>query len=282
MSMVKIKFHANWCSDEDIREHFNRCTIYGDYSWKDLYLSLDDDYDFYIVMNYPRHNHFDPTKTIIFQSEPQYTRKMWGQYYKPDKNLFFKVFDTESFHNVDKWYINMNYQQLINNPFSKTRVMSGIISRLNFLEGHGDRLNFLNYIDRLPYYEHFGKGDFRHLRSFKGTLLNKEDGLIPYRYHFNAENSYERNYFTEKIIDPILCECLCFYDGCPNLEDFINAGAYIKINLKDPQEAFDIIQESISNHIYEKRIETIRMEKHRLMNEMNPLNIIHKIINGSD
>ncbi|MCT8977271.1 hypothetical protein N4T77_11715 [Clostridium sp. CX1] len=278
--MIKIKFHANWCSDYEIREHFNRCTTNNDYTWKNLFITLDDDYDFFVIMNHPQHNNFPPSKTIVFQCEPESTRMCWGNFYKPDSKAFFKVYDTEHNHNVDKWFIGLNYQQLLNGNFSKNKVMSGIVSGIYNLEGHVDRFNFLKYLDKLPFYEHFGKGDLGFLKSFKGYLPNKEDGLISYRYHFNAENVYEKNYFTEKIIDPILCECLCFYDGCPNIEEFIDSRAYIKINLKKPDESLETIKWSIENNEYEKRIPFIKKEKEKLMNELNPLNIIYKIIRG--
>lgn len=277
--MIKIKIHANWCSDEEIREHFNRCTINNDYKWKDLFMTLDDDYDFFIIMNHPRHNNFDPSKTIVFQCEPETTRRHWGDFYKPDPNLFFKVYGIENYHFVDKWYINLTYQQLLNNSFKKTKIMSGVVSYYSWLEGHIDRFNFLKYLDTLSFYEHYGRGNLSFLKSYKGSLINKEDGLISYKYHFNGENSYEKNYFTEKIIDAILCECLCFYSGCPNIEKFIDSRAYIKINLKNPEEAFKIIKDSIENNEYEKRLPIIKKEKQRFMNEMNPLNIVYKIIN---
>lgn len=278
--MINIKFHANWCSDEEIREHFNRCTINNDYRWKDLYITIEDDYDFFIVMNHPRHLNFDSSKTIIFQSEPLYTRMRWGAFFKPDKNIFFKAYDVENYHNVDKWYVSLNYGQLVSADFTKTKTMSGIVSAYYWLEGHKDRVNFLSYLDQLPYYEHFGRGNLGFLKSYKGELQNKENGLIPYKYHFNAENSYEKNYFTEKIIDAILCECLCFYDGCPNIEEFIDPRAFIKINLKRPNEAIKIIKSCIENNEYGRRLEFIKMAKEKLMNELNPLNIVYKIVKG--
>lgn len=278
--MIKVKLHAEWCSDYGILEVFNKLTINNDYRWKDLYLSLDDDYDFFAIMNRPQHRNFDPNKTIIFQFEPLEIRKYWGEFYKPNPKNYFKVYDTEHYHNLWLPSITLNYQQLLKTDFSKKKVMSGIISSSDRFEGHIDRLNFLAHLDTLPFYDHFGKGNLAFLKSYKGYLSNKEDGLIPYKYHFNAENNYENNYFTEKIIDAILCECLCFYSGCPNIEKFISPDAYIKIDIKKPEEAIEIIKKSIENDEYEKRIDSIKKEKERLLNELNPLNIIYKIIRG--
>lgn len=278
--MIKVKFHAEWCSDSQILETINKLTINNDYKWKDLCFTLDDDYDFFVIMNKPQHRNFDTSKTIIVQFEPLEIRKCWGEFYKPNPKSYFKVYDTDHYHNFILPSISLSYKQLLNTNFSKKKVMSGIVSSNFWLKGHIDRYNFLGYLDTLPFYEHFGKGDLKFLKTYKGYLPNKEDGLIPYKYHFNAENSYENNYFTEKITDAILCECLCFYSGCPNIEEFIDPDTYIKIDIKNPEEAIEIIKQSIENNEYEKRINSIKKEKERLLNEMNPLNIIYKIIRG--
>ncbi len=50
----------------------------------------------------------------------------------------------------------------------------------------------------------------------------KADGLAPYRYSVVIENVQERNYFSEKLIDAILCETVPIYWGCPNISDFFD------------------------------------------------------------
>ncbi|MEY8838139.1 hypothetical protein AB9K41_03750 [Cribrihabitans sp. XS_ASV171] len=49
----------------------------------------------------------------------------------------------------------------------------------------------------------------------------KAEGLAPYRYSIVIENVRERNYFSEKLIDAILCDTVPIYWGCPNLSDFM-------------------------------------------------------------
>ena len=53
-------------------------------------------------------------------------------------------------------------------------------------------------------------------------IFDKEKAIIPYKYYFMCENNVEHNFATEKIWEPILCECLAFYWGCPNLEEYID------------------------------------------------------------
>lgn len=56
---------------------------------------------------------------------------------------------------------------------------------------------------------------------------DKAEGLAPYRFSVVIENMRERNYFTEKIVDAVLCETVPIYWGCPNIGDFFDPGAVI-------------------------------------------------------
>ncbi len=56
----------------------------------------------------------------------------------------------------------------------------------------------------------------------------KADGLAPYRYSVVIENARETNYFTEKLIDAVLCNTVPIYWGCPNLERFMDPEGIIQ------------------------------------------------------
>lgn len=55
----------------------------------------------------------------------------------------------------------------------------------------------------------------------------KSDGLAPYRYSIVIENVREKNYFSEKLVDAVLCETVPIYWGCPNIGDFFNTEGMI-------------------------------------------------------
>ena len=55
----------------------------------------------------------------------------------------------------------------------------------------------------------------------------KSDGLAPFRFSIVIENVQQRNYFSEKLIDAILCETVPIYWGCPNISDFMDTSAMI-------------------------------------------------------
>ncbi|MEQ9260514.1 MAG: hypothetical protein RIG84_15615 [Roseovarius sp.] len=55
----------------------------------------------------------------------------------------------------------------------------------------------------------------------------KSEGLAPFRYSVVIENVRERNCFTEKLIDALLCRTVPIYWGCPNIGDFMDPSGMI-------------------------------------------------------
>ena len=104
------------------------------------------------------------------------------------------------------------------------------------------------------------------------------NGLAPYKYSFAAENNSETGYATEKIWEPILCECLCFYWGCPNLEEYIDSRAFVRLPLDNFEESLSIIKKAIEEDWYNQRIDIIRQEKQRILNELGFFPTLEKII----
>ncbi len=63
-------------------------------------------------------------------------------------------------------------------------------------------------------------------RGYK-PFADKAEGLAPYRYSLVIENVRERNCFTEKLIDAVLCQTVPIYWGCPNIADFMETAGMI-------------------------------------------------------
>ena len=275
---MKVRLNANWCDDATIREAFNRSSPGGDYRWQDLELTLEDDYDWLVVFNYPTEDDFDPARTVIFQSEPRISRQRIA-YEFGARMAGCRLVDTDSHFNFDKWYVERTYTELLQ-PIAKTRELSAVISAASWLHRHRQRLDFaLSALPEVAAYDHYGRG-VPPGPSVRGDIIDKADGLLPYRYTFNAENSLEPNYFTEKILDAILCECLCFYDGCPNLEAFLDPETFIRVSMDSPDEAVEIMRAAIASNEWEKRLPAIREQKRRLMEDLNPLEVIRKVVSG--
>jgi hypothetical protein len=58
-------------------------------------------------------------------------------------------------------------------------------------------------------------------------------------FHIAVENSQNKNYFTEKIIDAFLTKTIPVYCGCPNIGDFFDENGIIKFN--NEEELINIV-----------------------------------------
>jgi len=135
-------------------------------------------------------------------------------------------------------------------------------------------------VSDFKYLNVYGRENYHNFKSYVGPLLddNKLNGLAPYKYSFAAENNSENGYATEKIWEPILCECLCFYWGCPNLEDYIDSRAFVRLPLDNFEESLLIIKKAIEEDWWTQRIDIIRQEKHRILNEHGFFPTLERII----
>ncbi|WP_136658633.1 glycosyltransferase family 10 [Nitratireductor sp. XY-223] len=93
----------------------------------------------------------------------------------------------------------------------KNRHMSLIASSKTELEGHALRHEIAQWCTSN------GK-DVDLLGSAYKELERKEEGLSSYRYSIVIENSREEGYFTEKLIDCMICRTLPIYWGAPDIE----------------------------------------------------------------
>lgn len=276
--MYKVKFHCNYCSDQEIYSRVLSMTPGSKGKWKNIQVVNDEKYDVFIIMNYPTYNNYDKSRTIVFESETPTTRNTFPRFYKGIENEFLYIHDTKKHFNVDLWYHGLTFDELSNSlNFEKTNVFSIINSNLNSLPGHIARNNFINKLTNTFDLDLYGKF-YTPNNKYKGSLVRKADGLMSYKYTFNHENDFENNYFTEKILDGIMCETLTFYGGCPNIKSFINPNSFIEIDLNNEQESLYIIRDCLKTDIWKGMVNSIREEKRRIMVDYNMLNIVNGLL----
>jgi GR25 family glycosyltransferase involved in LPS biosynthesis len=285
--VIRVRALTNWTSRQYLYKYLLKMSADGQGRWGNLQLvaptetrqqEMNDLADVYVVLNHPaKGDSFVPERTIVMQMEPECARNVWpGPWAKPEapqnKGKFLDVFDTATHHNNVEWHLSKSHAELVASTGKIEKTDSGLLSAILSLEkrlpGHIKRLAFIPYLEKVKRFDLYGRNRIDS-PCYRGPLpfAQKEQGLFPYRYTFAAENSSERNYWTEKIADAILSECLCFYWGCPNLGDFIDERAFIRIDLDKPDEALAIIQKCIEDDEWSKRIEHIRAAKLRILNE---------------
>jgi len=271
----KVKLLCNWTDKLDVlwsKMKPNNSRI----------ILTDNNPDYWVIINKPLiTEQYEPEKTIIFQMEPYMYKhpEIWGEWASPDPDKFLKIFTHKTDYNNIEWHLDYceSSPPIVKDTTLDNRV-SAILSDKYNDPGQIKRIDFIKFIERIVPIDVFGSNMFLY-KSYKGELPygNKNNGLMPYKYHFNAENNSIPNYFTEKIVDAILSECLCFYWGCPNIAEYIDPRAYIILDLDDISGSLKIIQNAIDNDEWSKRIDIIRAEKKKLMTEMNFFTRIEKI-----
>ena len=143
-------------------------------------------------------------------------------------------------------------------------MMPGHLKRLRFIEKILQR-----YQDKIDI---FGKG--------VKFIDDKADALNDYMFHICLENTKEKNYWSEKLSDPILGFSIPIYYGDPSVADYFNTNGFFQIDIDKPEEAFRIIDKILSNPVkyYNEKIEGLCKMREKLLNEYNFFPVFEKII----
>jgi GR25 family glycosyltransferase involved in LPS biosynthesis/tetratricopeptide (TPR) repeat protein len=292
---TRVKMLCNWCSSEDLCKEWLKMSK-GSYKWNDIEITWsDDNIDYYVIINKPRpedieQKKFKPEKTIIFHMEPWcgdssqgWGVKTWGEWAKPDPAKFLQVRSHDKFLNTGFWQVSWTYTDFKTKTIEKSAglgdVVSSICSSKYFDPGHKKRIDFLKYIESRssgsndPVKLHIYNEDNQHgFVSYKGKAqpsVDKEKGLMPYKYYFMCENNAEANFVTEKLWEPILCEALCFYWGCPNVTEHVDPRAYVVLDMNDFEAAYNTMNAAIKMNLWEERLPYIKAAKQRILDEQS-------------
>ena len=273
----KVKVICNWETSEKAIKDFINFPMDGiELTWK-------DEADYYVIVNLPatKDEYYDPKRTIVVQQEPwvydkelPWGVKTWGEWAAPDHDKFMKVFEVRKHLNLATWGFNRD----LNNIPSKSNDLVHVSSQKLSDIGHYLRRDLVRVLeDKIKVY---GKQNYHNFISYQGPVPNEDryDLYAPSKYVLSVENNYEENYATEKIWEPILCEALTFYWGCPNLEKHIPADSFVRLPLENPEECVNIIQKAISEDWWSQRISSIREAKRKILNELALFPTITKTI----
>lgn len=127
---------------------------------------------------------------------------------------------------------------------TKTRAMSLIASAKQDTQGHRLRHSMVEKVRKSGLdVDVMGRGYI--------PFADKADGLAPYRFSIVIENMRENNYFSEKLVDAVLCNTVPIYWGCPNLDRFIDTRGIIQC---DSEEAMMNAVSSITQAEYDARL----------------------------
>jgi GR25 family glycosyltransferase involved in LPS biosynthesis len=266
---TRVRIMCDWCSSEQLCQEWSNMCLDG-FHWNNIEITWDTkNIDYYVIINRTNETDYDKSRTIVFQMEPwvfdegkNWGVKTWGDWSVPSG--FMKVFSHRNHLNNVQWQIPK-----IDNGQEKENKIISILSKKNYDEGHIKRIEFIRRLEEYGFdgVDVYGAENYHNYKNYVGKTDNKLE-MAKYKYCFFCENNWEKNYATEKIWEPILCECLCFYWGCPNLEEYIDGDAFVRLDLDDFEGAMEIIKNAIEEDWWGARIDIIRREKKKILEEL--------------
>jgi hypothetical protein len=264
MEKKNLHFITNFMSTEDLTNYQSKVYTNKDNEWNNLTIDYKKPADYYVICNHPfyqgKKQHYDPSRTIVYHVEPMVTRHRWNNW--SNQESFLHKFEDK---NIAHWGISWNMEELKTKKIFKLEEdknkISTVTSDLSYLPGHKLRLNFLKYMDILPRFNITPDIYGRNTLGDKSPLIE------------------ENGYFSEKIMDSILLENLTFYHGCPNVTNWIDGRAFIKIDLNRPKYSLKIVVNAMKNNAREKRLKYIKEAKKKILNELNIMPYLDSIIN---
>ena len=280
----RVKLVGDWKSTGDLLAAFERQSKGGG-RWDEIELTTDDDADYYALFNRPgvHGDRFVEAQTIVFPMEPPHAVAGWGEWAAPDPRRFVQVRSHDRFPNCSDWHLRRCWSELRHSISQKARDLSAVVSSKFHDPGQALRIAFLRSLeDSETKVDIFGYDNIHRFRRYLGSLppRDKTGGLLPYRYTIAVENSSHANYYTEKVLDALLAECLPFYWGCPNLEDYIDPRAFIRLPLEDFVASRQIIEDAMANDEWTRRIDVIRREKRRILDELQLFPTLARVVRG--
>jgi hypothetical protein len=251
---MTIRFFSAWESSADLLQRFR-----ANYEIKDSLLKFTngDDYDHAVVFNRTRDLINEQAKIITVIQEPS-----WNTIHQPtnflehsdyifihDKKLFEERYKIQLGGVVIETPAYLFYHDPVDRKFfdyvvskKKVKKLSMIVSSLNGPNGiYKERLMLLKKILESDLdIDIYGRGLNINDQRYKGSLIYKHKGLLPYEYSIAIENSVEKNLITEKFVDCALCSTIPIYYGAPNISEVYDDRFIRKINLYSDSVIDDI------------------------------------------
>lgn len=174
----------------------------------------------------------------------------------------------------DKWQGDgLGYDDFKNlREVKKDKILSVFCSNKIFTAGHKARFNFCqklqdHFKDKLDW---FGAG--------VRPIESKWGGIAPYKYHITLENSQSPDYWTEKLMDPLMVLTHPVYCGATNIKEYFTDAQITEIDIKYPKTAIAKIEKLIAENFYEKNFEQLISARDLAMDKYNLFNLISDIV----
>lgn len=161
------------------------------------------------------------------------------------------------------------YEDLAHAPTPNKRgLISVVCSNKTITRDHRARLEFVQVLKK-----HFGEDLAVFGRGFQ-EIGDKWDAIAPFRFHVVLENDSVAHYFSEKLTDCFLAQTYPLYYGCPNVVQYFSNDSFTAINIHQPEQAIQLIQNAIDAQLDRTQVAAVQTSRDRVLNEYNLFSII--------
>jgi hypothetical protein len=231
--MIRIKIFCPFSTSKnskDVYERINYANENSFYGENKIYNFVNDneEYTHAIIINtimpkleIPKENviglAFEPIFFLELTPEfIDYAKKYIGKYYIGDK---FDLPDPFTEHFGYMWH-SRPPKELTTKP----KLMSIIVSEKTFAPGHVYRHKLVQTIinNNLPI-DIYGRGSEKYAANGKRIMgtFNHAEPYEEYMFSICIENYVCNHYFSEKIMTPLMYNCMPIYYGCKNIGSYI-------------------------------------------------------------
>ncbi|WP_421717206.1 glycosyltransferase family 10 domain-containing protein [Arcobacter arenosus] len=266
--------------------------------WKDckfIFNPLVNDYDWLVIIddipkilpNRVEKLNCNEDNTILITTEPstitRYGRGFAKQFKYLITNQEEKILPHKNSFRMQTgniWMYGKSYSECLNNSLDIAPQKKNIISTIcsNKAMGHTlhkKRLEFTEYMQReIDELVRYGWGF--------SPIEKKYDAIDDFQFHVCIENYIAPHVWTEKLADTFLGYSIPIYYGCPNIFEYFPEDSIVLIDLDDFEGSLSKIKKIISTPgEYERRFESLKEARRRVLEEYNIFELVHKIISKS-
>lgn len=276
LEYINVLLLSDLVDSKTLCDNWNKMSKNYNYRWNKINLVWNEPCDYYcIINNFPKDFKIIPEKTILFQMD-SINEIINSIYFDKFKYVGYN----KNFLNNFVWGLSKTYNQLLNEKIEKDNYLNNVIFTIpdDNYKNMGDikKVDFIKFLEKKGVNIHVYGGNKFLWKNYKEENSSK---IFNYKYVFNVENSIQKNYCTERLIDGILSECLVFYSGCYNIKEYIDPRAYVYLELSNFEEDLKIIEKALKEDWWSQRIKYIKDAKLKILNELQFFPRLEKIIN---
>jgi hypothetical protein len=228
--MIKIRIFCSFAPSDKCKDVFerinysNECSFYG--KDKKYIFTNDDDFTHVIIMNTSMPELKIPKENVIgLAFEPIYFLGLTPEFVEYAKNHIGKYFIGDKFDLPEPFVEHFSYMWHSRPPREiqfKNKLMSIVVSEKQFAPGHLYRHQLVQKIIELNLpIDIYGRGSRQYKYNRVIGEFNDAEPYETYSFSICIENTICNHYFSEKVITPLMYNCMPIYLGCKNLNKYL-------------------------------------------------------------